>query len=56
MEPIIFVYKFFTKGSNIFVTMEFFPHVCLVEDSLSLDPSDGDLTSLIGVLDFSTHH
>ena len=49
MEPIIFVYRFFIKGSNIFVTMEFFPHIWLVEDSLSLDPFDDDLTNLIRV-------
>ena len=40
MEPIIFVYCFTIEGHNVFVTIEFFPHVSIMEEGFSQDPSN----------------
>ena len=33
MEPMIFVYSFTIEGYDVIVTVEFFPHVIILEDS-----------------------
>ena len=40
MEPIIFVYCFTIEGHNVFVTIEFFPHVSIMEEGFSQDASN----------------
>ena len=42
MDPIEFVYCFIIEGYNVFVTIEFFPHVIIMEDYLSMGPFDND--------------
>ena len=42
MDPIVFVYCFTIESSNVFVTIEFFPHVIIMENSLSMGPLDND--------------
>ena len=37
----MFVYSFTIEGSDVIVTIEFFPHVIVLEDS-SLKPMDND--------------
>ena len=52
MEPIIFVNSFSIKANNIFVTIEFFPHAIIMEDSLLIGPSDddsGDVNTLLNL-------
>ena len=39
MEPIIFIYSFTIEGYDVTITIEFFPHIVLLEDSSS-DPMD----------------
>ena len=41
MEPMIFVYSFTIEGYDVIVTIEFFPHVIVLEDS-STEPVDDD--------------
>ena len=33
MEPIIFIYSFTIEGYDVIVTIEFFPHIIVLEDS-----------------------
>ena len=33
MEPIIFIYSFTIGGYDVTVTIEFFPHIVVLEDS-----------------------
>ena len=52
IDPIVFVYYFTIEGYNIFVTIEFFPHVVIMEDFLSMGPSDddfGDVETLLNL-------
>ena len=42
MEPIVFVYLFTIEGYNVIITIEFFPHVLLLEGFFSLEPIDDD--------------
>ena len=42
MEPMVFVYSFTIEGYDVIVTIEFFPHVIVLEDSSSLEPMDDD--------------
>ena len=32
MEPIIFIYSFTIEGYDVIVTIEFFPHIVVLED------------------------
>ena len=41
-EPIVFVYSFTIEGYNVIITIEFFPHVLVLEDFFSLEPMDDD--------------
>ena len=34
MEPMIFTYSFIVNGYDVTVTIEFFPHIVVLEDSL----------------------
>ena len=43
MDPVVFVYCFTIEGYNVFVIIEFFRHVVIMEDFLSMGPSDEDL-------------
>ena len=40
--PIVFIYCFTIESYNVFVTIEFFPHAIIMEDSLLMGPSDND--------------
>ena len=33
MEPLIFIYSFTINGYDVTVTIEFFPHIVVLEDS-----------------------
>ena len=33
MEPIIFIYSFTIEGYDVIVTIEFFPHIVVLENS-----------------------
>ena len=35
MEPMIFVYSFTIEGYDVIITVEFFPHIIVLEDSPS---------------------
>ena len=48
----MFVYSFTIKRYNVIVTIEFFPHVVILENFFSLDPMDddfGDLDTLLNL-------
>ena len=52
MEPIVFVYSFTIEGYNVIVTIEFFPHVLVLEDFFSLEPMNddfGDIDTLLNL-------
>ena len=55
MEPIIFVNSFLIKGYNVFVTIEFFPHAIIMEDSLLIGPSDDDFSDVNTLLNLWNH-
>ena len=40
MEPMVFVYSFTIEGYNVIITIEFFPHVIVLEDSSSESMDD----------------
>ena len=42
MEPLIFNFRFFIEGHNVFVTIEFFPHIDVVVVESTLDLFDQD--------------
>ena len=42
MDLILFVYCFIIENYNVFVTIEFFSHVIIMDDSLLMGPSDND--------------
>ena len=50
VDPIVFVYCFTIEGYNVFVTIEFFPHVVIMEDFLSMCPSDEDFVDVDDLL------
>ena len=35
MEPLTFIYSFTIEGYNVTITIEFFPHIIVLEDSSS---------------------
>ena len=41
MEPMVFVYSFTIEGYDMTVTIEFFPHIIVLEDS-SLESTDDE--------------
>ena len=45
MEPIIFIYSFTIEGYDVTVTIEFFPHIVVLEDS-SLKPMDDEFENV----------
>ena len=52
MKPIVFVYSFTIEGYNVIVTIEFSPHVLVLEDFFSLEPMDddfGDVDTLLNL-------
>ena len=52
IEPIVFVYSFTIKGYNVIITIEFFPHVLVLEDLFSLELMDddfGDVDTLLNL-------
>ena len=42
MEPLVFTFCFTIEGYNVFVTMEFFPHIDIMTTESTLDPFDQD--------------
>ena len=55
MVPIIFVNSFLIKGYNVFVTIEFFPHAIIMEDSLLIGPSNDDFGDVNALLNLWNH-
>ena len=52
IEPIVFVYSFTIEGYNVIITIEFFPHVLVLEDFFSLEPTGddfGDVDTLLNL-------
>ena len=45
-EPLVFIFCFSIKGYNVFVTIEFFPHIDVVVAESTLDPFDQDTQGL----------
>ena len=45
MEPIIFIYSFTIEGYDVIVTIEFFPHIIVLENS-SLKPMDDEFENV----------
>ena len=45
MESIIFIYSFTIEGYDVTVTIEFFPHIVVLEDS-SLEPIDDEFENV----------
>ena len=45
----IFVYSFTVEGYDVTVTIEFFPHIVILEDS-SLEPMDDEFEDVDGFL------
>ena len=45
MEPIIFIYSFTIESYDVIVTIEFFPHITVSEDS-SLEPMDDEFENV----------
>ena len=45
MEPIIFIYSFTIEDYDVTVTIEFFPHIAVLEDS-SLEPMDDEFENV----------
>ena len=45
MEPMIFVYSFTIESYDITVTIEFFPHIIVLEDS-SPEPIDDEFENV----------
>ena len=41
MEPMVFVYSLTIEGYDVIITIEFFPHVIILEDS-PLESTDDD--------------
>ena len=49
MEPLTFIYSFTIEGYNVTITIEFFPHIIVLEDSsseLTVDEFENMDTSL----------
>ena len=42
MEPLVFTFYFSIEEYNVFVTMEFFPHIDVVVVESAIDPFDQD--------------
>ena len=52
VDPIVFVYSFTIEGHNVIITIDFFPHVLVLEDFFSLEPMDddfGDVDTLLNL-------
>ena len=45
MEPIIFIYSFTIEGNDVAITIEFFPHIIVLEDS-SPEPIDDEFENV----------
>ena len=45
MEPIIFIYSFTIEGYDVSTTIEFFPHIIVIEDS-SLELMDDEFENV----------
>ena len=45
MEPIIFIYSFIIEGYDVTVTIEFFSHIIVLEDS-SPEPIDDEFENV----------
>ena len=52
MEPLIFNFRFFIEGHNVFVTIEFFPHIDVVVVESTLDPYDRDTPGFLELKTF----
>ena len=42
MEPLIIVYYYYDKGYNVFVTIEFFPHIDVMITESTINSPDQD--------------
>ena len=49
MEPLIIVYYYYDKGYNVFVTIEFFPHIDVMITESTINSLDQDTQGPLGV-------
>ena len=52
MEPLIFIFYFTVEGYNVYVTIEFFPHIDVMMAESTINSLDQDTQGLPGVNTF----
>ena len=52
MEPLIFTFCFTIEGYNVFVTMEFFPHIDVMMAECTINSPDQDIQGHLEVNTF----
>ena len=52
MEPLIIVYYYYDEGYNVFVTIEFFPHIDVMKTESTINSLDQDTQGPPGVNTF----
>ena len=52
MEPLIIVYYYYNEGYNVFVTIEFFPHIDVMMVESTIISLDQDTQGPLGVNTF----
>ena len=52
MEPLIIVYYYYDKGYNVFVTIEFFPHIDVMITESTINSPNQDTQRPLGVNTF----
>ena len=52
MEPLIIVYYYYDEGHNVFVTIEFFPHIDVMMAESTINSPDQDTQGPPGVNTF----
>ena len=52
MEPLIIVYYYYEEGYNVFVTIEFFPHIDVMKTESTINSPDQETQGPPGVNTF----
>ena len=52
MEPLIIVYYYYDEGYNVFVTIEFFPHIDVMMAKSTINSLNQDTQGPLGVNTF----
>ena len=52
MEPLIIIYYYYDEGYNVFVTIEFFPHINVMMAKSTINSPDQDTQGPLGVNTF----